>query len=85
VGASAAHDGVSTATITANDAGWLTITIGDFMTGTLDRTDGSLSTVVDNTTASPLADANRRVIDHTVRSEDLDGVDGEGDRLVDDG
>ena len=44
---------VKTATITANDAGWLTITIGDFMTGMLDRTDGSLSTVIDNTTATP--------------------------------
>jgi hypothetical protein len=42
-----------TATITANDVGWLTITIDGFMTGMLDRTDGSLSTVVDNTTATP--------------------------------
>jgi hypothetical protein len=77
--------GVKTATITANDAGWLTITIGTFMTAGLTGSDGSLTTVIDNTTAlPPVANAPR-----TARvSIDLYAhgmtVDADGTRHIDD-
>lgn len=74
-----------TAIITSDAAGWLTITIDGFMTGTLDRTDGSLSTVVDNTTAAPPIGNATRVsrVAITMYAHGIT-VDDDGTRHVDD-
>jgi hypothetical protein len=74
-----------TATITSDAAGWLTIDIDGIIVGTLDHTDGSLSAVVDNTTAAPpIANATRvSRVTITMYAHGIT-VDDDGTRHVDD-